>query len=394
MTSTMQKYLDVQKQKSEVTSRLLEIRALEETPALMVERTELEGQQAKIETEFRSALSAVQVEQTEGVTLDAASTELRALTERASLGDVFAAAVEKRSTSGATKELQDHHQIGPHAIPLDMLREEHRAITPAPTNVGVVEQEVIQPVFAFGDAAYLSVSQVQVPSGDAVFPVLTSRPAVGGPHTDSTGVSETTGAYSAVALPPSRLQASFSYRRTDAARFSGMSESLRSALSLGLSEALDAQVISAIVADVTRVDRGSVSSWAHYKSLVTSQVDGRFAPSEADVRALVGSGTFVHASKIYRSTDSAESAVDAMRNTSGGLRVSAHIAAPASNKQDVIIRRGSRRDGVVALWPSVSLILDEISGQKTGIIAITAVLLGAFKIVRAGGFARLQVAHA
>ena len=153
-------------------------------------------------------------------------------------------------------------------------------------------------------------------------------------------------------------------------------------------------MISAIVADVTRVDRGSVSSWAHYKSLVTSQVDGRFAPSEADVRALVGSGTFVHASKIYRSTDSAESAVDAMRNTSGGLRVSAHIAAPASNKQDVIIRRGSRRDGVVALWPSVSLILDEISGQKTGIIAITAVLLGAFKIVRAGGFARLQVAHA
>ena len=38
---------------------------------------------------------------------------------------------------------------------------------------------------------------------------------------------------------------------------------------------------------------------------------------------------------------------------------------------------------MVALWPSVSLILDEISGQKTGIIAITAVLLGAFKIVRA-----------
>ena len=328
------------------------------------------------------------------MTLDAAGTELRALTERASVGDVFAAAVEKRATDGATKELQDHHKIGPHAIPLDMIREEHRAITPGPTNVGVVEQPVVPPVFAFGDAAYLSVDQVQVPSGDAVFPVLTSRPAVGGPHTGSTGVSETTGAYSAVALPPSRLQASFFYLRTDAARFAGMSESLRSALNMGLSESLDAQVINAIVADVTRVDRGSVSNWAHYKGLVTGQVDGRFAASEADVRALVGAGTFVHASKIYRSTDSAESAVDAMRNTSGGLRVSAHIAAPASNKQDVIVRRGSRRDGVVALWPSVSLILDEISGQKKGEITITAVLLGAFKIIRAGGFARLQTQHA
>ena len=42
----------------------------------------------------------------------------------------------------------------------------------------------------------------------------------------------------------------------------------------------------------------------------------------------------------------------------------------------------------------MGLIVDEISGQKKGEITITAVLLGAFKIIRAGGFARLQVAHA
>ena len=307
---------------------------------------------------------------------------------------MFAAAVEKRATDGATKELQDFHKIGPHAIPLDMLREEHRAITPGPTNVGVVEQPVVPPVFAFGDAAFLSVDQVQVPSGDAVFPVLTSRPAVGGPHTGSTGVSETTGAYSAVALPPGRLQASFFYLRTDAARFAGMSESLRSALNMGLSESLDAQVISQVVSDVTRTDRGSVSSWGHYKSLVTGQVDGRFAASEADIRVVMGTPTFKHASGVYRATETAESGVDAMRNMSGGVRVSAHIPAVASSKQDVIVRRGTRRDGVVALWPSVGLIVDEISGQKKGEITITAVLLAAFKIVRAGGFARLQVQHA
>ena len=46
-----------------------------------------------------------------------------------------------------------------------MLREEHRAITPGPTNTGASEQPVVEPVFALGDAAFLAVDQVQVPSG-------------------------------------------------------------------------------------------------------------------------------------------------------------------------------------------------------------------------------------
>ena len=142
------------------------------------------------------------------------------------------------------------------------------------------------------------------------------------------------------------------------------------------------------------MNAGAVNNWGAYKALVSSQVDGRFAASEADVRAVMGSPTFVHASKIYRSTDSAESGVDAMRSMSGGVRVSAHIPAVSGNKQDVIVRKGGRRDAVVALWPSVDLILDEISGQKKGEINITGILLGAFKVLRTGGFARLQTQHA
>ena len=78
------------------------------------------------------------------------------------------------------------------------------------------------PVFADGDAAFLSVDQVTVPNGDAVFPVLTNRPTVGGPHADSTEVTETTGAFSAELVKPERLQCAFTYRRVDVARFSGM----------------------------------------------------------------------------------------------------------------------------------------------------------------------------
>ena len=398
MTKKQQDFFKVQREQSEIRSRLGEIRMTPEdqiNAELRTERTALEGRFRTVETEFRTALDELQVEQTAGATPDAEARALRSLTGRASMGAIFESVVEQRKLDhGPTAELQEHFKVGPHAVPIAMLREEHRAITPAATNVGVDEQPVVEPVFALGDAAFLAVDQVTVPSGEAVFPVLTSRPAVGGPHTGSQAVAETTGAFSAESLPPGRLQASFFYLRTDSARFAGMSESLRSALSMGLSESLDQKVIAQIVTDVGRTDRGSVSDWAHYKSLVTGQVDGRFAASEADLKVVMGTPTFVHASKAYRANETAESGVDAMRSMSGGVRVSVHIPGPASSKQDVIVRRGMRRDAVIALWPSVDLILDEISGQKKGEITVTGVLLGAFKVLRAGAFARLQTQHA
>ena len=45
-------------------------------------------------------------------------------------------------------------------------------------------------------------------------------------------------------LSPERMQASFSYKRTDAARFAGLDASLRLALSGGLQEKLDQQAIN------------------------------------------------------------------------------------------------------------------------------------------------------
>ena len=76
------------------------------------------------------------------------------------------------------------------------------------------------------------------------FPVLTNRPTVGGPHADSTEVTETTGAFSAELVKPERLQCAFTYRRVDVARFPVMGESLRQALNEALSESLDMQVVS------------------------------------------------------------------------------------------------------------------------------------------------------
>ena len=78
-------------------------------------------------------------------------------------------------TDGAEAELQTHLKIGPNQIPLDLLRIEERAVTPAPgSNVGASEQPVISAVFANSVGAFLGVDQPTVGAGDAVFPVITS----------------------------------------------------------------------------------------------------------------------------------------------------------------------------------------------------------------------------
>ena len=75
-----------------------------------------------------------------------------------------------------------------------------------------------------------------------------------------------------------------------------------------------------------------------------------------------------------------------MMRVSGGVRVSAHVPAVASKKQNAILRRGMRRDAVAPVWEGVTIIPDEVTKAKAGQIVITAVMLHAVKILRADGF--------
>ena len=319
--------------------------------------------------------------------------ELRGMLERADVGRIFQAAFEKRGTEGPEKELQAHYGIASHAVPLAML--ETRAVTPAPVDTGASQAQIVQPVFHEGDAAYMSVAMPTVGSGDAVYPVLTSRPTVGGPHTDSSAVAETTGAFPADMLAPSRLSAAFFYRHTDAARFAGMGEALREALSSGLSEALDKEIVDQIVTDVTRVDATAADDFESYrKRFVYDLIEGRFASMESDIRLLAGSDTLGHMATKYRGNSADDSAVDSLRRISGGVRVSPHVAATAASKQDALVRRGSRMDAVAPLWQGVQLIIDDVTKASTGEVVVTGILLAAFKVIRVGGFARIQAQHA
>ena len=373
------------------------------------EQTELEkltGEVGKLEPEFRAAVAA-EPNAVETVTANGGEgAEYRGILTRASLGRFVHSAVEHRSADGAERELQVHHKLAGNELPLDMLRiaatPETRAagLTTAPTNVATTEDVVIPPVFAMGAGAFLGIDRPTVAAGDAVYPVLSTRPDVHGPHSDSSDAAETDATFAADLLAPERIQASFNYRRTDAARFAGMDMSLRAALNAGLEEKLDYEAIRGTEGLLTGTklanhEAAAVTTFAHYVSqFIYSRVDGRYAATVADVRAVVGSATYAHMGSQYRANNVDDPAAEIIDARTGGVRVSAHVPAVAGNKQNAVIRLGMRRDMVQPIWNNVAIVFDEFSGSGKGEIEVTAVALMNVKILRAAGFYKQQTQHA
>ena len=325
--------------------------------------------------------------------------ELRSLLGRASLGVMFDNMLQHRSTDGAEREIQQHFKLSDNQVPLEMLRVETRAVTPAPADVGQTQSEIIPYVFPQACAAFLGVDMPTVGVGEAVFPVLTAKTDVHAPA-ENAAAAETTGAFSADVLSPSRLQASFFYSREDRARFRGMDESLRQNLSDALADGLDSKIIAGTNglltgANLANHNVAAVTTFAKYVSeFGYSRVDGRYASMASEIRVVMGSGTYAHAGGIYRGNNSEETALDRLMRATGGVKVSAHVPAVSGNKQNAIIRRGMRRDMVAPIWDGVTLIPDEVTKAGTGQIVITAVMLHAVKILRTAGFYKQQTQHA
>ena len=124
---------------SEIRARLSELAEVsdltdENRSELDTIRTEMRDTETKLQAAIVSEGDAQPVPLGQG-----GSTEDRAygdLVGRSNIGAIFQALTERRATEGAEAELQAHHGLSPHQVPLDLLRGpvEHRAVTAAPTN--------------------------------------------------------------------------------------------------------------------------------------------------------------------------------------------------------------------------------------------------------------------
>ena len=389
---------------SEIRQRLNECAGLTGdalTTEIRSEVDTLTTEYADTETRLRAAIVADDGTKHLGAADDAEARELAALTGRASIGRIVSGVVERRAADGADLELQQHHGLASNQIPIDMLRTqvgevEHRDVTPTPSNAGAMQETPISPVFGLGSGAFLGVDRPTVAYGSSVFPVLTTRPTVHGPVATSADAADTTGGFDALLLPPERLQCSFVYRRSDAARFEGMDSSLRQALSMGLEEGLDADAISGTngLLTGTKLPNNNVSTATTFALFISQfsagRVDGRYAAQQGDIRSVMGQVSYGHAAATYQSTPH-QSALDVLMDKTGGVRVSAHVPAAASNKQNAVVRLGMRRDMVQPLWNGVTIITDEVTLSGKGEIEITAVLLMNTRILRAAGFHKQQI---
>ena len=352
----------------------------------------------ELEVEARAAILAEgETTVTKTTVADGESDELRSLIGRANIGAIFEATLEHRATSGVEAELQAHYRVAANTIPLALLQTEHRAVTAAPGQVAQNQAAIIPGVFPMSCAAFLAVDMPTVATGDAVFPVLSTNANVGVPAENATQ-AETTGSFSADVLSPGRLQASFFYSREDRARFSGMDTALRSNLSDALSDSLDKQILVGTEGLLTgsklpNNNVTAVTSYASYRAeLGYARVDGTFAGSVGDIRIVMGAKVYGHAAGQFRSANAGDrAALEDLMAVTGGVKVSAHVPAVASNRQNTVVRLGSRRDMVAAIWEGIVLIPDELTLADKGQIKITAVMLHAIKILREAGFHKQQI---
>ena len=366
------------------------------------QRTEMSGLTTRLqelETEARAAIMAEDVPViTHTVVADGEDRELRSVIDRANVGNIFEAALEHRATTGPEAEVQTHFKLPANSIPLALL--ETRAVTPAPSDVAQNQSAIIPGVFPMSCAAFLGIDMPTVAVGEAIYPVLTTNATAGTPA-ENAAQAETTGSFSADVLSPSRIQASFFYSREDRARFSGMDEALRMNLSDALSDKMDQQILAGTEGLFTGTKlanhaAAAVTSYATYRSeLAYGRVDGKYAGSVGDLKIVMGAATYGHAAGTFRSANAGDrAALEDLMQVTSGVKVSAHVPAVTSNKQNAVIRLGMRRDMVCPVWEGVTLIPDEITKAGTGQITITAIMLHAVKILRAEGFYKQQTQHA
>ena len=384
---------------SEVRERLNELSGIQDlTEEHRAEIGTLTNEYRDLEARGRAAAIAQEAEVLNPVP---EAPELRELVDRASIGDIFDAAIKQRSTDGATKELQDEAGLFPDSIPLELLEERTSggSAAPATGSVGANQRPIIPAVFPRAAAAFMRIPTPRVPTGEAVYTVL-STSAVPGTPAKNNPQGHSAAVFSASTLSPARIQASLFFSREDKARLRGISEALRENLNMALSDQLDAEIIAGTggLLQGTVLANHNVSAVTDYAAYVSGfgygRVDGKYADTTRDLRVLMGASTYAHAGSVYRNASVDFPVLDRLSDLVNGLRVSAHVPAAVSSKQNAVIRRGGRMDYVAPIWQGVQLIVDPYTQAKDGEIVVTAVMLYAIKLLRASGFYKQQTQHA
>ena len=179
-----------------------------------------------------------------------------------------------------------------------------------------------------------------------------------------------------------------------------MDAALRENLSAGLSDGLDKAILSGSNGLFTGTNLPNNAQTtndtfdSYLSNLCWNQIDGRYASMAKDLAMVVGAATLKDLGSTYRNTSVDRSALDRLMELTSGVRVSAHVPVPATNRQDAVIRRRMSTTAVAPVWEGITIIPDEVTKAGAGQIVITAVMLFAMKVLRTGaGLVRQGTDH-
>ena len=396
---------------SEVRSRLNAISGMEGdalTDEVRAESDTLRTEYADLETRHQAAIVAEPGPEPSDRN-GGEGAEVRRLIGETEIRAYLGEAATGREVDGAASELRaaifgDKARAG--LVPWEALlvgSPEHRVdvATDAPDTTGASQQTVLGRVFSSTSLNFLGVNMPTVAHGDSNFPVLSAgvTPALVARKAEKDAEAATIGA---TVLEPRRLTARYLFQVEDVARLRGLEEALRMDLSGALGEAMDAAAITGngvapmVNGFINTLDAPAdppdeLSGRGDFIGAAAGAVDGRYARNVRGVRMLVGSASY----KLAATTTDLAGRVyvsDYLIERSGGFQVSAHIPAAVNGIQDGLVYRAENGMGsaVAPVWNGFELIRDPFSKAADGQVAVTAVALWNFAILRSAAFERVQ----
>ena len=311
----------------------------------------------------------------------------------ASIGDVMDCALFGKRAVGATVELQQELALGDNVVPLALFA------ASSTTSGGDTEtqEETIPQVFPSSISTGLGIDRRAVDVGVSNVPVVT-QPEDGptGVTAIGTPVDHTTVTIAGVQLVPTRLQVSATIGRDELSTFRGLEDQVETVLRAALMSALDYQALYS-AGDNGLLNFGTapgnttvVMTFGSLMSAVTNVVDGRYASGLGDLVTLLGPATYRLGARSYRGASDAETVIEKLMRTTGGVMTSGLVAAASGdNQQAVTARGGAMHTGYAQrVWGGVEVIRDPHSQAASGQLVATLVLMQASKLLRSGMYVR------
>ena len=420
----MLKSQELQIQMSQIRNKL---NTLQDTDEGVIEkRAELVGELTTAESEYQAAVateSSLAAEAAHG-----GQNELTPLVElrgRVQVSEYINAAVERRNIDGAASEYNKelgYSTAGSH-VPVELLADGMPQVEDRVDAVTTLDAGTISPrpagrfldrVMAGTHAAFLGIQFDSVGVGQPLHTIMTggTKAAMRAKSQEQDAVAAN---FKIETLAPKRLTARYVWTVEDQAKLAGLEAALRRDLALVMAEHMDYTIIAGdtdatgndadIVGllgdaanvpatDVDGANGGDVVTMSSLLAVLAGKVDGYYARVPSDIAMLISVGLNINLLSTFTNAQQTELKGDTIGRVGYRRQVHEKLDGNAAIADDDVIALGSRARhlngvGVAAMWPTVNLITDPYTGASKGEIALTAIGLWDFRVLRTESFFKL-----